>query len=84
VPLPFGRSRRPCAQRRAVERVEHPQPAAAAGRRAANAHREQAGRMLLPARVTPHTLRRTWAMLALTAGRDARWVMAQTGHTGAR
>ena len=50
----------------------------------ANARREQASRMLLPARVTPHTLRRTWAMLALTAGRDARWVMAQMGHTDAR
>jgi integrase len=50
----------------------------------ANARREQAGQMLLPARVTPHTLRRTWAMLALTAGRDARWVMAQMGHTDAR
>ena len=45
---------------------------------------EQAGRMLLPARGTPHTLRRTWAMLALTAGRDARGVMAQMGHTDAR
>jgi integrase len=39
--------------------------------------------MLLPGRVTPHTLRRTWAMLALTAGRDAHWVMAQMGHTDA-
>lgn len=42
------------------------------------------GKMLLPRSVTPHTLRRTWAMLALTAGRDARWVMAQMGHTDAR
>jgi integrase len=50
----------------------------------ANACRERTGRMLLPGRVTPHTLRRTWAMLALTAGRDARWVMAQMGHTDAR
>ena len=50
----------------------------------ANASRERTGRMLLPARVSPHTLRRTWAMLALTAGRDARWVMAQMGHTDAR
>ena len=39
----------------------------------ANTRREQDGRMLLPARVTPRTLRRTWAMLALTAGRDVRW-----------
>ena len=50
----------------------------------ANERREQDGRMLLPAKVTPHTLRRTWAMLALTAGRDARWVMAQMGHADAR
>ena len=50
----------------------------------ANEKREKAGRMLLPAKVTPHTLRRTWAMLALTAGRDARWVMAQMGHEDAR
>jgi hypothetical protein len=40
--------------------------------------------MLLPAKVTPHTLRRTWAMLALTGGRDARWVMAQMGLEDAR
>jgi len=40
--------------------------------------------MRLPETVTPHTLRRTWAMLALTAGRDARWVMAQMGHTDAQ
>jgi integrase len=50
----------------------------------ANGKREDEGRMLLPANVTPHTLRRTWAMLALTAGRDARWVMAQMGHEDAR
>jgi integrase len=34
--------------------------------------------------VTLHRLRRTWAMLALTAGRDARWAIAQMGHTDAR
>ena len=39
--------------------------------------------MLLP-HVTPHTLRRTFASLALTAGRDPRWVMGQLGHTDAR
>lgn len=50
----------------------------------ANAKRADEGRMLLPASVTPHALRRTWASLALTAGRDARWVMAQMGHTDAR
>ena len=40
--------------------------------------------MLLPDRVTPHTLRRTFASLALAAGRDPRWVMGQLGHTDAR
>jgi hypothetical protein len=40
--------------------------------------------MLLPEKVTPHTLRRTFASLALAAGRDPRWVMAQLGHTDAR
>lgn len=50
----------------------------------ANAKREAEGRMLLPDKVTPHTLRRTFASLALAAGRDPRWVMAQLGHTDAR
>ena len=49
-----------------------------------NEKRAAQGRMLLPRRVTPHTLRRTWAMLALTAGRDVRWVMAQMGHENAQ
>lgn len=40
--------------------------------------------MLLPAKVTPHTLRRTFASLALAAGRDPRWVMSQLGHADAR
>ena len=39
--------------------------------------------MTLP-NVTPHSLRRTFASLALAAGRDPRWVMAQIGHTDAR
>src|SRR5205807_158077 len=50
----------------------------------ANAKREAEGRMLLPDKVTPHALRRTFASLALAAGRDPRWVMAQLGHTDAR
>src|SRR5215216_1973008 len=37
-----------------------------------------------PGEVTPHTLRRTFASLALAAGRDPRWVMGQLGHTDAR
>ena len=52
--------------------------------RRANERREAAGEMLLPQRVTPHTLRRTFASLALAAGRDPRWVMGQLGHTDAR
>jgi integrase len=50
----------------------------------ANAKRADEGRRLLPERVTPHTLRRTFASLALAAGRDPRWVMAQIGHADAR
>jgi integrase len=49
-----------------------------------NEQREKDGRMLLPEKVTPHTLRRTFASLALAAGRDPRWVMGQLGHTDAR
>lgn len=49
-----------------------------------NERREADGKMLLPPRVTPHVLRRTFASLALTAGRDPRWVMGQIGHTDAR
>lgn len=49
-----------------------------------NEKREKDGRMLLPDKVTPHTLRRTFASLALAAGRDPRWVMGQLGHTDAR
>ncbi|MDQ3822868.1 MAG: site-specific integrase [Actinomycetota bacterium] len=52
--------------------------------RRANEKRAAEGEMLLPERVTPHTLRRTFASLALAAGRDPRWVMAQLGHTDAR
>ena len=52
--------------------------------RRANEKRARAGQMLLPAKVTPHTLRRTFASLALAAGRDPRWVMGQLGHTDAR
>jgi integrase len=60
----FHAARR-CSSRRSVE--------------LANARRELAGRMLLSDRVTPHTPRRTWAMLALTASRDACWVMRRWG-----
>jgi hypothetical protein len=40
--------------------------------------------MLLPTRVTPHTLRRTFASLCFFAGRDLRWVMGQVGHDDPR
>jgi integrase len=50
----------------------------------ANAKRAEEGKQLLPDRVTPHTLRRTFASLALAAGRNPRWVMAQLGHSDPR
>ena len=46
----------------------------------ANEKRAAQGRMLLPATVTPHTLRRTLASLCFFAGRDLRWVMGQLRH----
>ena len=49
-----------------------------------NEKRAAEGRMLLPARVTPHTLRRTFASLCFFAGRDLRWVMGQLGHDDPR
>jgi integrase len=49
-----------------------------------NEKRAAEGRMLLPARVTPHTLRRTYASLCFFAGRDLRWVMGQLGHDDPR
>lgn len=52
--------------------------------RRANERRELEGRMLLPDRVTPHTLRRTFASLCFFAGRDLRWVMGQIGHDDPR
>jgi len=50
----------------------------------ANAKRAEDGKQLLPDRMTPHTLRRTFTSLALAAGRNPRWVMAQLGHADAR
>ena len=49
-----------------------------------NEKRAAEGRMLLPTRVTPHTLRRTYASLCFFAGRDLRWVMGQLGHDDPR
>lgn len=33
--------------------------------------------------ITPHSLRRTWAMLAAQAGRDPHWISDQIGHVSA-
>jgi integrase len=52
--------------------------------RRANEKRSAEGRMLLPDRVTPHTLRRTFASLCFFAGRDLRFVMGQLGHDDPR
>lgn len=52
--------------------------------RRANKTRAKQRKMLLPDKITPHTLRRTFACLALLAGRDVRWVMGQIGHEDAR
>lgn len=49
----------------------------------ANANRESEGFAPLPERITPHSLRRTWAMLAAQAGRDPHWISDQIGHTSA-
>jgi integrase len=48
----------------------------------ANEQRVEQGRPALPA-ITPHSLRRTWAMLAAQAGRDPHWISDQIGHTSA-
>lgn len=50
----------------------------------ANEKRGREGKMLLPDRVTPHALRRTFASLCFFAGRDLRFVMAQLGHADPR
>jgi integrase len=48
----------------------------------ANEKRATEGQPPLPA-ITPHSLRRTWAMLAAQAGRDPKWISDQIGHTSA-
>jgi integrase len=52
--------------------------------RRANEKRAERGALPLPKKVTPHTLRRTFASLCFFAGRDARYVMSQLGHKDAR
>jgi integrase len=48
----------------------------------ANERRAEQGLAPLP-EITPHSLRRTWAMLAAQAGRDPHWISDQIGHTSA-
>jgi integrase len=48
----------------------------------ANEKRSEQGQPALPA-ITPHSLRRTWAMFAAQAGRDPHWISDQIGHTSA-
>jgi integrase len=48
----------------------------------ANERRKEQGLATLP-RITPHSLRRTWAMFAAQAGRDPHWIADQIGHTSA-
>jgi len=48
----------------------------------ANKKRAEKGLAPLP-KITPHSLRRTWAMLAAQAGRDPHWIADQIGHTSA-
>jgi integrase len=49
----------------------------------ANENRAKQGLPSLP-NITPHSLRRTWAMLASQVGRDPHWISDQIGHTSAR
>ncbi len=48
----------------------------------ANERRSEAGLPPLP-KITLHSLRRTWAMLAAQAGRDPHWISDQIGHESA-
>jgi integrase len=48
-----------------------------------NERRGEEGKMLLP-KVTPHTLRRTYACLSFWVGRELPWVMDQIGHDDSR
>jgi integrase len=50
--------------------------------RLANERRSEQGLPALP-KITPHSLRRTWAMLVAQAGRDPHWIADQIGHTSA-
>jgi integrase len=47
----------------------------------ANLRLQEAGSPPLPEAITPHSLRRTYISLLLTAGADPQYVMQQVGHT---
>ena len=49
--------------------------------RQANLEREAAGLPAIGVAVTPHTLRRTYISLLLSAGAEVPYVQAQVGHT---
>lgn len=66
----------------AGERIRVARGASAVER--ANDKRAAEGKIPLPKKVTPHTLRRTYASLCFFAGRDPRYVMSQIGHADAR
>jgi integrase len=54
------------------------------GRALERANEKRQGRGLPPLpKITPHSLRRTWAMFAAQAGRDPHWISDQIGHTSA-
>jgi integrase len=50
----------------------------------ANEKRRSAGKLLIPADITPHAFRRTYARLCFMAGRELDYVMGQIGHQDAR
>jgi integrase len=47
----------------------------------ANEHLGEAGVKSLPAALTPHSLRRTFASILFALGRELPYVMAQLGHS---
>jgi integrase len=48
------------------------------------ANRKRKGKLLIPADLTPHAFRRTFARLSFVAGRELDYVMGQIGHEDAR
>jgi integrase len=77
-----GEGRRYKMVTRKGERVRVERAATAVER--ASDRRASEGRLVLPEKVTPHSLRRTFASLACAAGRDVQWAMGQLGHDDPR